>query len=210
MSSNDLGAADFFAKMSWDIFRTCPEHVLCQKMSLNFARGRDRPLPTKPNWFKYLQLTVSYFYDSCIFIYIDQCQNQLHLTNEWVIPNKVTRNPTDDTASMMSYWVVLHLIIILLTMVQIVFRIKTVIIIIILHFLQVVLNILPTMTIYHIQYNIDSTTVQHCPLPPTIIFNNKNKCTRGSLQPLCVSPVPFCKCIYNSLFSPPSWTVITK
>ncbi len=29
---------------------------------------------------------------------IDQCQNQLHLTNEQIIPNKVTCNPTDDTA----------------------------------------------------------------------------------------------------------------
>ncbi len=29
---------------------------------------------------------------------IDQCQNQLHLTNKQVIPNKVTCNPTDDTA----------------------------------------------------------------------------------------------------------------
>ncbi len=29
---------------------------------------------------------------------IDQCQNQLHLTNKQVIPNEVTCNPTDDTA----------------------------------------------------------------------------------------------------------------
>ncbi len=28
MSSNDFGATDFFAKLSWDIFRTCPGHVL--------------------------------------------------------------------------------------------------------------------------------------------------------------------------------------
>ncbi len=32
------------------------------------------------------------------FMYKDQCQNQLHLTNKRVIPNKVTCNPTDDTA----------------------------------------------------------------------------------------------------------------
>ncbi len=31
-------------------------------------------------------------------MYIDQCQNQLHLTNKQVIPNEVTCNPTDDTA----------------------------------------------------------------------------------------------------------------
>ncbi len=31
-------------------------------------------------------------------MYKDQCQNQLHLTNKQVIPNKVTCNPTDDTA----------------------------------------------------------------------------------------------------------------
>ncbi len=31
-------------------------------------------------------------------MYIDQCQNQLLLTNEQVIPNEVTCNPTDDTA----------------------------------------------------------------------------------------------------------------
>ena len=29
---------------------------------------------------------------------IDQCQNQLHLTNKQVVPNEVTCNPTDDTA----------------------------------------------------------------------------------------------------------------
>ncbi len=29
---------------------------------------------------------------------IDQCQNQLHLTNKQVILNKVTCNPTDDSA----------------------------------------------------------------------------------------------------------------
>ncbi len=61
------------------------------------------------------------------------------------------------------YWVVLHLIVILLTMVQIVFAIKTVVIVITLHFLHVLLNILPTMTINHIQYKIDSTTFQCCP-----------------------------------------------
>ncbi len=32
MSSNDFEAADFFAKMSWDVKRTCPGHVLCPQM----------------------------------------------------------------------------------------------------------------------------------------------------------------------------------
>ncbi len=32
MSSNDSKAADFFAKMSWDVKRTCPGHVLCPQM----------------------------------------------------------------------------------------------------------------------------------------------------------------------------------
>ncbi len=49
MSSNDFGAADIFEKMPWDIFRTCPRHVLCQKMSPKFYRGWGGPLPTKMN-----------------------------------------------------------------------------------------------------------------------------------------------------------------
>ncbi len=39
-----------------------------------------------------------YIYDCCKFIYIDQRQKQLHLTNNQVIPNAATCNPTDDTA----------------------------------------------------------------------------------------------------------------
>ena len=31
-------------------------------------------------------------------MFIDQCQNQLQLTNKQVVPNEVTCNPTDDTA----------------------------------------------------------------------------------------------------------------
>ncbi len=34
----------------------------------------------------------------CMFVFVDKCQNQLHLTNERVFPNKVTCNPTDDKA----------------------------------------------------------------------------------------------------------------
>ncbi len=47
MSSNDFEAADFFAKMPWDIKKTCPGHILCPQMCLKFSRGRGRPLPTK-------------------------------------------------------------------------------------------------------------------------------------------------------------------
>ncbi len=41
MSSNDFGAADFFAKMSSGIFRTCPGHVLFQKMSPKFCQRTE-------------------------------------------------------------------------------------------------------------------------------------------------------------------------
>ena len=78
--------------------------------------------------------------------------------------------------AMMSYWVVLPLFVILLTMVQIIFAIETVIIKMVLHFLQVVLNILPTMTIHHITYKIDPTTVKffHHLIIITIILDHKN------------------------------------
>ncbi len=77
--------------------------------------------------------------------------------------NKVTCSPTDDAACndelsrrFASYCFTSN-------HGSIVFATKTVTIMIILHFLQVVLNILPTMTTHHIQHNIDSTTVQHFP-----------------------------------------------
>ncbi len=42
--SNDFGAADFSQKMSWDIKRTCPEHVLCPQTCPQTFKRTDQAI----------------------------------------------------------------------------------------------------------------------------------------------------------------------
>ncbi len=111
--------------------------------------------------------------------------------------------------AMMSFQVVLHLIIVLLTMVQIVFAIKTVIIKMLLHFLQGVLKILPTMTIHQIQYNIFNYFQT---LPP--LENNHNYFGSPKIHAhvICYNhrTNPQSHFVNASFFSPPSQTVVSN
>ncbi len=47
MSSHDFGAADFYGINVLGHFKDVPDISLASKCPLNFARGLDRPFPTK-------------------------------------------------------------------------------------------------------------------------------------------------------------------
>lgn len=44
MSSNDFWARDFFQKVSWDILRTYPGHVICPQMYPQILKTKDQAI----------------------------------------------------------------------------------------------------------------------------------------------------------------------